>query len=177
MATGGHFGFWLLTNSAAIFARVMGAKFFLNTSKSSNQVSNLTMLSVVTGPPDCTQLICVTLPQWVNTYDFLVFAYVSCQCEHSVFPISLLWGIFPFQTFFVAQVPFSYIHMILSLCITRLAYCWFVRMFGTVLYHNLCFGWITTVWKQCANSPLVSSIPLNAHAIWSRPRAPFTNMV
>ena len=56
MAAGGHFGFWLLTNSAAIFARVMGAKFFLNTSKSSNQVSNLTMLSVVTGPPDCTQL-------------------------------------------------------------------------------------------------------------------------
>ena len=56
MATGGHFGFWLLTNSAAIFARVMGAKFFINTSKSSNQVSNLTMLSVVTGPPDCTQL-------------------------------------------------------------------------------------------------------------------------
>ena len=34
----------------------MGAKFFLNTSKSSNQVPNLTMLSVVTGPPDCTQL-------------------------------------------------------------------------------------------------------------------------
>ena len=57
MAAGGHFGFWLLTNSAAIFARVMGAKFFLNTSKSSNQVSNLTMLSVVTGPPDCTQLL------------------------------------------------------------------------------------------------------------------------
>ena len=57
MAAGGHFGFWLLTNSAAIFARVMGAKFFLNTSKSSNQVSNLTMLSVVTGPPDCTQLV------------------------------------------------------------------------------------------------------------------------
>ena len=56
MATGGHFGFWLLTNSAAIFARVMGAKYFLNTSKSSNQVSNLTMLSVITGPPDCTQL-------------------------------------------------------------------------------------------------------------------------
>ena len=48
--------FWLLTNSAAIFARVMGANFFLNTSKSSNQVSNLTMLSVVTGPPNCTQL-------------------------------------------------------------------------------------------------------------------------
>ena len=56
MAAAGHFRFWLLTNSAAIFARVMGAKFFLNTSKSSNQVSNLTMLSVVTGPPDCTQL-------------------------------------------------------------------------------------------------------------------------
>ena len=56
MATGGHFGFWLLTNSAAIFARVMEANFFLNTSKSSNQVSNLSMLSVVTVPPDCTQL-------------------------------------------------------------------------------------------------------------------------
>ena len=56
MAAGGHFGFWLLTNSAAIFARVMGANCFLNTSKSSNQESNLTMLSVVTGPPDCTQL-------------------------------------------------------------------------------------------------------------------------
>ena len=50
------FWIWLLTNSAAIFARVIGAKFFLNTSKSSNQVSNLTMLSVVTGPPDCTRL-------------------------------------------------------------------------------------------------------------------------
>ena len=61
MAAGGHFGFWLLTNSAAIFARVMGAKFFLNTSKSSNQVPNLTMLSVVTGPPDCTQLIKVDM--------------------------------------------------------------------------------------------------------------------
>ena len=57
MATGGHFGFWLLTNSAAIFARVMETKFFLDTSKSSNQVSNLTMLSVVTAPPDCTQLM------------------------------------------------------------------------------------------------------------------------
>ena len=31
------FGFWLLTNSAAIFARVVGANFFLNTPKSSNQ--------------------------------------------------------------------------------------------------------------------------------------------
>ena len=56
MASGGHFGFWFLTNSTAIFARVMGSNFFLNTSKSSNQVSNLTMLSLVTGPPDCTQL-------------------------------------------------------------------------------------------------------------------------
>ena len=42
---------------AAIFARIMGAKFFLNNSNSSNQVSNLTILSVVTGPPDCTQLL------------------------------------------------------------------------------------------------------------------------
>ena len=45
MATGGHFGFWLLTNSAAIFARVMGANFFLNTSKSSNQVKPYYALS------------------------------------------------------------------------------------------------------------------------------------
>ena len=28
MATGGHFGFWLLQNSAAILSRVMGAHFF-----------------------------------------------------------------------------------------------------------------------------------------------------
>ena len=63
MAAGGHFGFWLLTNSAAIFAKVMGAKFCLNTSKSSNQVSNLTMLSVATGPPDCTQL-CIWCFRW-----------------------------------------------------------------------------------------------------------------
>ena len=58
------FWIWLLTNSAAIFARVMGANFFLNTSKSSNQVSNLSMLSVVTGPPDCTQL-CVLRGEFV----------------------------------------------------------------------------------------------------------------
>ena len=57
MAAAGHFGFWLFPNSAAIFARVMGAHSFLNTPKSSNQMSNLTMLSVVTGPPDITQLI------------------------------------------------------------------------------------------------------------------------
>ena len=56
MATDGHFGFWLVPNSAAIFARVMGAHLFLSISKSSNQVSNLTMLSLVTGPPDITQL-------------------------------------------------------------------------------------------------------------------------
>ena len=31
MAGGGHFGFWLLTNSAAIFARVMGAQFLAAT--------------------------------------------------------------------------------------------------------------------------------------------------
>ena len=48
--------FWLVPNSAAIFARVMGAHLFLSTSKSSNQVSNLAMLSLVTGPPDITQL-------------------------------------------------------------------------------------------------------------------------
>ena len=57
MAASGHFGFWLLQNSAAIFARVMGAFFFLNTPKSWNQVSKLTMLSVVTGAPDITQLV------------------------------------------------------------------------------------------------------------------------
>ena len=38
------------------FSRGSWGLFFFNTSKSSNQVSNLTMLSVVTGPPDCTQL-------------------------------------------------------------------------------------------------------------------------
>ena len=68
MATGGHFGFWFLTNSAAIFARVMGRNFFPNTSKSSNQVSNLTMLSVVTGPPDCTQLITMNIRKGIREY-------------------------------------------------------------------------------------------------------------
>ena len=50
--------FWILASHKfrRYFREVMEAKFFLNTLKSSNQVSNLTMLSVVTGPPDCTQL-------------------------------------------------------------------------------------------------------------------------
>ena len=51
--------FWILASHKfrRHFREGHGAKFFLNTSKSSNQVSNLTMLSVGTGPPDCTQLI------------------------------------------------------------------------------------------------------------------------
>ena len=66
MAAGGQFGFWPLQNSTAILARVMGAHFFLNTPKSLNQVSNITMLSVVTGLPNITQLVGVNhkdLPQ------------------------------------------------------------------------------------------------------------------
>ena len=44
------------TTTLTTAKRVMGAHFFLNTPTSSNQVSKLTMLSVVTEPPDITQL-------------------------------------------------------------------------------------------------------------------------
>ena len=71
-------------NSAAIFARVMGAKFFLNTSKSSNQVSNLTMLSVVTGPADCTQLHCILL---VVSLLSLLVQFETFWEQHYVFQI------------------------------------------------------------------------------------------
>ena len=94
MAVGGHFGFWLLTNSAAIFARVMGAKFFLNTSKSSNQVSNLTMVPVVTGPPDCTQLICCELILSLNNL-IISFETHSILVTHKTTSVS-------------AVVPISY---------------------------------------------------------------------
>ena len=40
MAAGGHFGFWLLQNSAAIFARVMGAHFFGHDGVSNHQPHN-----------------------------------------------------------------------------------------------------------------------------------------
>ena len=77
-----HFGFWLLTNSAAVFAWVMGAKVFLNTSKSSNQVSNLNMLSVVTGPPDCTQLIVrIHVLVWCYKLRICHFCSVSLFCH------------------------------------------------------------------------------------------------
>ena len=72
MAAGGHLEFWWFDwskykNDARngfsvqnLVGKVVLHSFryqiFRNTSKSSNQVSNLTMLSVVTGPPDCTQL-------------------------------------------------------------------------------------------------------------------------
>ena len=48
--------FWILAShkSRRHFRDGHGGYFFLTTSKSSNQVSNLIMLSVVTGPPDCT---------------------------------------------------------------------------------------------------------------------------
>ena len=51
--------FWILASHKfrRHFREGHGGYFFPNTSKSSNQVSNLTMLSVVTGLPDCTQLL------------------------------------------------------------------------------------------------------------------------
>ena len=51
--------FWILASPKCRrhFRERHGSSFFLNTTKSSNQVSSLTMLSVVTGPPDITQLL------------------------------------------------------------------------------------------------------------------------
>ena len=57
MAAGGHFGFWPLLGLAHTFARGIGAKFFLNTSKYPNPLSNLPLLSVVTGGPNMTLLL------------------------------------------------------------------------------------------------------------------------
>ena len=57
MAAGGHFGFWPLLGLAHTFARGIGAQFFLNTSKYPNPLSNLPLLSVVTGGPNMTLLI------------------------------------------------------------------------------------------------------------------------
>ena len=48
--------FWILASH----------KFRRHPSKSSNQVSNLTMLSVVTGPPDCTQLYVLCFNTWMR---------------------------------------------------------------------------------------------------------------
>ena len=56
MAAGGHFGFWPLLGLAHTFARGTGAQFFLNTSKYPNPLSNLPLLSVVTGGPNMTLL-------------------------------------------------------------------------------------------------------------------------
>ena len=61
MATGGHFGFWLLTNSAANFARVMGAKFFSKYFKElKSSVKPYYALSGH-GTPDCTQLVVILI--------------------------------------------------------------------------------------------------------------------
>ena len=57
MAAGGHFGFWPLLGLAHTFARGIGAQFFLNTSKYPNPLSNLPLLSVVTGGPNMTLLV------------------------------------------------------------------------------------------------------------------------
>ena len=57
MAAGGHFGFWALLGLAHTFARGIGAQFFLNTSKYPNPLSNLPLLSVVTGGPNMTLLL------------------------------------------------------------------------------------------------------------------------
>ena len=56
MAAGGHFGFWPLLGLAHTFARGIGAQFYLNTSKYPNPLSNLPLLSVVTGGPNMTLL-------------------------------------------------------------------------------------------------------------------------
>ena len=56
MAAGGHFGFWPLLGLAHTFTRGIGAQFFLNTSKYPNPLSNLPLLSVVTGGPNMTLL-------------------------------------------------------------------------------------------------------------------------
>ena len=45
---GGHFGFGPLAKKPGTFARDLGAKFFLNGSKKSNQLSNLGSQKVVT---------------------------------------------------------------------------------------------------------------------------------
>ena len=57
MAAGGHFGFWPLLGLAHTFARGIGAQFFSNTSKYPNPLSNLPLLSVVTGGPNMTLLL------------------------------------------------------------------------------------------------------------------------
>ena len=56
MAAGGHFGFCPLLGLAHTFARGIGAQFCLNTSKYPNPLSNLPLLSVVTGGPNMTLL-------------------------------------------------------------------------------------------------------------------------
>ena len=56
MAASGHFGFWPLLGLAHTFARGIGAQFFSNTSKYPNPLSNLPLLSVVTGGPNMTLL-------------------------------------------------------------------------------------------------------------------------
>ena len=56
MAAGGHFGFWPLLGLAHTFARGIGAQFLLNTSKYPNPLSNLPLLSVVTGGQNMTLL-------------------------------------------------------------------------------------------------------------------------
>ena len=69
--------FWILASH--IFRRHFreGANSFLNTPKSSNQVSNLTMLSMVTAPPDCTQLYWLCRIGWTLSFKDKYFKYFS----------------------------------------------------------------------------------------------------
>ena len=57
MAAGGHFGFWPLLGLAHTFCEGHRGSIFLNTSKYPNPLSNLPLLSVVTGGPNMTVLL------------------------------------------------------------------------------------------------------------------------
>ena len=61
-----------------------GSFFFLNITKSSNQMSKLTMLSVFTGPPDITQLIYNRIVKFSSTWHGgLEISFVFNSLNHS----------------------------------------------------------------------------------------------
>ena len=57
MAAGGQFGFCPLLDFAHAFTRDIAVYFFLDASKYPNPLSNLPLLSLVTGDPNMTLLI------------------------------------------------------------------------------------------------------------------------